>query len=86
MYSHQQTRISIAVLKSRFDPLLEKGQYKNNYELKNNNTCNNNYQSGKHEITGEVFSKTASPFKPSDLKQGGGGHLFQRGCLLEGGH
>ena len=34
----------------------EKGQYKNNYELKNNNTCNN-YQSGKHEITGEVLAK-----------------------------
>ena len=51
------TRISIAVLKSKFDPLLEKGQYKNNYELKNNNTCNNNYQSGKHEITGDVLAK-----------------------------
>ena len=32
------------------------------------------------------FSKTSSPFKLSDLKQGREGHLFQRGCLLEGGH
>ena len=39
LYSHQQTRISNAVLKSRFDPLLDKGQYKNNDKLKNNNTC-----------------------------------------------
>ena len=42
---------SIAVLKSRFDPLLDKGQYKINDKLKNNN---NNYQLCKHEITGEV--------------------------------
>ena len=32
------------------------------------------------------FSKTSSPFKLSDVKQGREGHLFQRGCLLEGGH
>ena len=39
------------VLKSRFDPLLDKGQYKINDKLKNNN---NGYQLCKHEITGEV--------------------------------
>ena len=35
------------------------------------------------------LSNTLSPFKLSDLKPGGGGgerHLFQRECLLEGGH
>ena len=31
------------------------------------------------------FSKTSSPFKLSDVKQGREGHLFQRGCFLEGG-
>ena len=54
LFSHQQTRKSNAVLKSRFDPLLDKGQYKNNDKLKNNNTCNNYYQLYKHEITDEV--------------------------------
>ena len=57
LFSHQQTRKSNAVLKSRFDPLLDKSQYKNNDELKNNNTCNNYYQSCKHEITDEVLAK-----------------------------
>ena len=51
LFSHQQTRKSNAVLKSRFDPLLDKGQYKNNDKLKNNNTCNIYYQLYKHEIT-----------------------------------
>ena len=58
LFSHQQTRKSNAVLKSRFDPLLDKGQYKNNDKLKNNNnTCNNNDQLCKHEITSEVLAK-----------------------------
>ena len=81
MYSHQQTRISIAVLKSRFDPLLDKGQYKNNDKLKNNNnTCNNNYQLCKHEITSEVLAK--HHYLTFWHKTGGRGALILEGVLI----